>query len=65
MRVTDKMTIHEYEAWAQEYRPEKVPDLRSRDGRRHVGATRYDFAEDPPRMRRNSAQGSTIPQLVL
>ena len=49
MRVTDKMTMHEYETWAREHRPEKVPDLRNRDPRRHVGDAIYDFAEDPPR----------------
>ena len=51
MRVTDKMTMPEYEAWVREYRPEKVPDVRSRNPRHHVGDAIYDFAEDPPRTR--------------
>ncbi len=44
--------MHEYDAWAQDYWPEKVPDWRSGDPRRIVGDALYDFSEDPPRMRR-------------
>jgi hypothetical protein len=48
MRITDKMTLREYDAWAQEYRPEKVPDPSNSDPRRAVGDAVYDFSEDPP-----------------
>jgi hypothetical protein len=48
MRVTDKMTLREYDAWAEEYRPEKVPDPRNRDPRRKVGDAIYDFSGDAP-----------------
>jgi hypothetical protein len=51
MRVTDKMTMYEYEQWTREYRPEKVPNRRSSDPKRHVGDAIYDFIEDPPRTR--------------
>ena len=37
MQVTDKMPMHEYDAWAQERRPEKVLHPRSGDPRLHVG----------------------------
>jgi hypothetical protein len=51
MQVTDKMTMREYEAWAQEHRPEKVPDPRNHDPRRWVGDAVCDFSVDPPRKR--------------
>lgn len=51
MRVTDKMTMREYDEWAQEERPEKVPDMRSRDWRRKLGDAVYDYSEDPPKKR--------------
>ena len=51
MQVTDKVTMHEYDAWVQEYRPEKVPDPRNHDPRRWVGDAIYDFSEDPPKKR--------------
>jgi hypothetical protein len=51
MRVTAKMTMYEYEQWAREHRPEKVPSHRSSDSRRCVGDAIYDFIEDPPRTR--------------
>jgi len=51
MQVTDKMTMREYDEWAQEIQPEKVPDPRSRDPRRWVGDAVYDFSEDPPKKR--------------
>jgi hypothetical protein len=35
MRVTDKMTMHEYDAWAREHRSEKVPDAMSPASGRH------------------------------
>lgn len=50
MQVTDKMTMREYDAWAQEHRPEKVPK-RGGDPRSWVGDAIYDFTEDPPLMR--------------
>jgi hypothetical protein len=57
MRITDKMPMSEYDAWAREHRPEKVPNPRSSDPRRHVGDAIYDFAEDPPRVRPGSVHG--------
>ena len=54
MQVTDKMPMHEYDAWAQERRPEKVPNPHGGDPRRHVGDAIYDFDGDPPRLRPGS-----------
>jgi len=48
MQVTEKMTLREYDAWAEEYRPEKVPDPRNRDPRRTVGDAIYDFSGEAP-----------------
>jgi hypothetical protein len=57
MRVTGKMLLPEYDAWARERRPEKIPNPLSGDPRRHVGDAIYDFAEDPPRVRHGSVHG--------
>lgn len=54
MRVTYKMPMYEYDAWVQEYRPEKMPDWRGGDPRRIVGDAVYDFSEDSPRVRPGS-----------
>lgn len=54
MRVTEKMPLFEYDEWVREHCPEKVPDPRSTDPRRHVGDAIYDWREDPPRVRPGS-----------
>lgn len=54
MRVTEKVSHFEYDEWAREHCPEKVPDARSSDPRRHVGDAIYDWREDPPRVRPGS-----------
>lgn len=51
MRVSDKMTMHEYDAWVREECPEKIPDMRSKDWRRKLGDAVYDYSEVPPRKR--------------
>lgn len=57
MEVTDKMPMREYDEWAQEEQPEKMPDWRSSDWRRKLGDSLYDFCEDPPRVRRGGPHG--------
>ena len=47
--------MREYDAWAQEYRPEKIPDRRSSDPKRRAGDALYDFTEDPPLVREGGA----------
>ncbi len=43
--------MREYDKWSQEERPEKIPDLRSKDWQRKLGDAVYDYSEDPPRKR--------------
>ena len=58
MQVTDKMAMREYEEWAREHRPEKVPNRGSSDPRRRVGDAIYDFTKDPPRTRSSAHDDS-------
>jgi hypothetical protein len=51
MRVTAKMSMAEYDLWARENLPEKIPSLRSRDYERRAGDAQYDFTTDPPTRR--------------
>jgi hypothetical protein len=57
MRVTEKMTMREYDDWAREERPEKIPDWRGNDWRRKLGDAVYDFGELPPRVRKGGPHG--------
>lgn len=57
MRVTDKMSMREYDDWAQEELPEKIPDWRGGDRRRRLGDAVYDFSELPPRVRKGGPHG--------
>jgi len=57
MRVTNKMPMSDYDAWAREHRPEKLPNAHSNDPRLHVGDAIYDFATNPPRVRPGSVHG--------
>lgn len=53
MRVTDKKTMAEYDAWTRGELPEKIPSVRSRDYGRRAGDSMYDFDTDPPSRRRD------------
>lgn len=53
MRVTDKKTMAEYDAWTRRELPEKIPSARSRDYGRRAGDSMYDFSDDPPSRRRD------------
>lgn len=44
MRVTEAMTMAEYDAWARVKKPQKMPDITSHDLRRVVGDSIYDFS---------------------
>lgn len=57
MRITDKMTMRDYDEWAREERSEKIPDWRSSDWRRRLGDAMYDFSEFPPRVREGGPHG--------
>jgi hypothetical protein len=51
MQVTQKMSMAEYDLWARENLPEKIPSLRSRSYERRAGDAQYDFTTDPPTRR--------------
>ncbi len=57
MRVTKKMTMRDYDDWAREERPEKIPDLRGGDWRHRRGDAVYDYSELPPRVRKGGPHG--------
>jgi hypothetical protein len=46
MRVTDKMSMSEYDVWCQNNLPNKIPDIRNEDWRMRLGDCIYDFAAD-------------------
>jgi hypothetical protein len=51
MQVTTTMSMVDYDAWTQDHLPKKVPNWFSRDHRRRLGDSIYDFSVDPPRQR--------------
>jgi hypothetical protein len=53
MRITEKMPMYEYDAWTQDYLPNKVPRWFGADPRRRVGDAIYDFSTDPPEVRKS------------
>jgi hypothetical protein len=52
MKVTDIMSMSAYDHWTHRQLPAKVPAWRSRDHRRRLGDSIYDFSVDPLRQRR-------------
>jgi len=53
MRVTDKMPMRRYDAYVREHLPNKIPSWHSRDPRLTAGDSIYDFAYDPPNVRKS------------
>jgi hypothetical protein len=51
MRVTQKMTMREYDDFARTKLPRKIPEWNHRDPRRRLGDAIYDFSASPPRIR--------------
>lgn len=51
MRVTEKLSMEEYDAYCQRRLRRKIPDWQSSDWRRRLGDSIYDFSHDPPRTR--------------
>lgn len=51
MRVSKIMTMRDYDAWATENKPEKIPKINSTDIRRKLGDAIYDFSTNPPTQR--------------
>jgi hypothetical protein len=56
MRVTSKMTMESYDAFIKAEGPEKIPDNRSKDWRRWLGDSIYDYSRNPP-LQRPGAHG--------
>jgi len=52
MRVTSKLTMAEYDAYASKELPKKIPKWVDRDWRRRVSDCLYDFSTDPPTQRK-------------
>jgi hypothetical protein len=51
MRVSKKLPMSEYDAFAREHCPGKIPDWSHDDPRRRLGDAIYDFRSNPPRLR--------------
>ena len=52
MKVTDVMTMRNYDQLCRTKRPNKIPDLQSNDYKRQVGDCQYDFSHGPePKIR--------------
>ncbi len=51
MRVTRKMTMRDYDSFTRTELDKKIPDRRSKDWRRWLGDSIYDFSANPPRQR--------------
>jgi hypothetical protein len=51
MRVSQKMTMQDYDAWTRRECVGKSPDPRASDYARRVGDSLYDFSQQPPRLR--------------
>lgn len=44
MKVTGKLTMEEYDRWAKEHCPNKIPQKNSSDPTKHLGDAIYDFS---------------------
>lgn len=52
MKVTEKMTMQDYDSYTKRILPKKIPKIRSRDWRSKLGDSIYDFyASSPPKLR--------------
>lgn len=44
MKVTEKMTMKEYDEYCKKYLPNKIPDISNEDTRKHLGDCIYDYS---------------------
>ncbi|MDO6470237.1 hypothetical protein [Maribacter sp. 1_MG-2023] len=51
MKVTNKMTMKEYDDYCLKYLPKKVPDINNNDYRLNVGDSIYDYSQSEPKLR--------------
>lgn len=52
MKVTDVMSLEDYDVYCQEMLPGKIPDIESRSYKRKVGDCIYDFSRSKPMQRK-------------
>jgi hypothetical protein len=51
MKVTDKITLEEYDQFCKTFLPKKMPDWRNKDYRMRMGDCIYNFTSTNPKMR--------------
>lgn len=52
MKITEKMTMHEYDQFTRKQLKQKIPKWHDRDVRLRLGDSLYDFDFDPPKVRK-------------
>lgn len=57
MKVTNKMTLEQYDEYCRKILPKKIPNVKSSDTRFHIGDCIYDFTIDPKGKLRPSVHG--------
>lgn len=53
MRVSQKMTMREYDFFTLEKLPQKIPDWQNAEVKRRLGDSIYDFSTNPPSLRKS------------
>ena len=53
MKVTEVMSLAQYDTHARRHLPGKIPSWFNKDPRRRLGDAIYDFSSNPPRIRRS------------
>ena len=52
MKVTEVLSMNEYDTWAKKNAPIKIPDFKDKsEPKKRVGDSIYDFSENPPKIR--------------
>lgn len=57
MKVTNKMSLQEYDDYCKKNLPNKIPDTQNNDTRLHIGDCIYDFTSEPNGKLRPSVHG--------
>lgn len=53
MKITEKMSMREYDSYTKLKVPQKIPEWKNNDQRRRVGDSIYDYNYDPPNIRKS------------
>ena len=61
MKVTEKMTMRQYDALTQKSLREKIPDWHHKNHRLRLGDSIYDFSSDPPKQRESVHRHGNMP----